>query len=162
MRHCLAPLIVALAACITAPSHARAGAAPAFSDTGPDAPAYGAVEHYPLGTPGHTRDQRVLVGSFSHYDSILPSHPVHRAETPFEFKRAPAEITLTYSHSGNEHTLADYLERHPATGFLILKDGTILFEHYRYARTDKDRRIKNHLRQIEALLGHPVTIAKAA
>jgi transposase len=33
---------------------------------------------------------------------------------------------------------------------------------YYQARTDKDRRIKNHIRQIEALLGHPITIAKAA
>jgi transposase len=33
---------------------------------------------------------------------------------------------------------------------------------YYQARTDKDRKIKNHIRQIEALLGHPVTIAKAA
>jgi transposase len=33
---------------------------------------------------------------------------------------------------------------------------------YYAARTDKDRKIRNHLRQIEALLGHPVTIAKAA
>jgi transposase len=33
---------------------------------------------------------------------------------------------------------------------------------YYAARTDKDRRIRNHIRQIEALLGHPVTIAKAA
>ncbi len=33
---------------------------------------------------------------------------------------------------------------------------------YYQARTDKDRKIKNHIRQIEALLGHPVTIASAA
>ena len=33
---------------------------------------------------------------------------------------------------------------------------------YYAARTDKDRKIRNHIRQIEALLGHPVTIAKAA
>ena len=33
---------------------------------------------------------------------------------------------------------------------------------YYQTRTDKDRKIKNHIRQIEALLGHPVTIAKAA
>jgi hypothetical protein len=30
------------------------------------------------------------------------------------------------------------------------------------ARTDKDRRIKNHIRQIEALLGHPITITPEA
>jgi len=33
---------------------------------------------------------------------------------------------------------------------------------YHQARTDKDRKIKNHIRQIEALLGHPITINKAA
>jgi transposase len=33
---------------------------------------------------------------------------------------------------------------------------------YYQSRTDKDRRIKNHIRQIEALLGHPITITKAA
>jgi transposase len=32
---------------------------------------------------------------------------------------------------------------------------------YYQARTDKDKKIKNHIRQIEALLGHPITIAKA-
>ena len=33
---------------------------------------------------------------------------------------------------------------------------------YYQARTDKDKKIKNHIRQIEALLGHSVTITKAA
>ena len=33
---------------------------------------------------------------------------------------------------------------------------------YYQARTDKDKKIKNHIRQIEALLGHPITITKAA
>ena len=32
---------------------------------------------------------------------------------------------------------------------------------YYQARTDKDKRIKNHIRQIEALLDHPITIIKA-
>jgi len=39
---------------------------------------------------------------------------------------------------------------------------TDLGHGYDTARTGKDRKIRNHLRQIEALLGHPVTIAKAA
>jgi len=33
---------------------------------------------------------------------------------------------------------------------------------YYQARTDKDKKIKNHIRQIEALLGHPITIIEAA
>ena len=49
------------------------------------------------------------------------------------------------------HLLAD-----PAARFTDLGHG------YYQARTDKDKKIKNHIRQIEALLGHPVTITKAA
>jgi transposase len=33
---------------------------------------------------------------------------------------------------------------------------------YYQARTDKDKRIKNHIRQIEALLGHPIAITPTA
>ena len=49
------------------------------------------------------------------------------------------------------HLLAD-----PAARFTDLGSG------YYQARLDKDKKIRNHIRQIEALLGHPVTITKAA
>jgi transposase len=39
---------------------------------------------------------------------------------------------------------------------------TDLVYGYYQARTGKDKKIKNHIRQIEALLGHPITITKAA
>jgi transposase len=39
---------------------------------------------------------------------------------------------------------------------------TDLGPSYYQARTDKDKKIKNHIRQIEALLGHPIIITKAA
>jgi CubicO group peptidase (beta-lactamase class C family) len=32
-----------------------------------------------------------------------------------------------------------YLSRNPTTGLLIARDDTILYEHYQYARTDRDR-----------------------
>ena len=47
----------------------------------------------------------------------------------------------------------------------LLKDPAARFTDlgpsYYQARTDKDKRIKNHIRQIEALLGHPIAIANA-
>jgi transposase len=49
------------------------------------------------------------------------------------------------------HLLAD-----PAARFTDLGHG------YYQARTGKDKKIKNHIRQIEALLGHPINITKAA
>jgi len=44
----------------------------------------------------------------------------------------------------------------PAARFTDLGSG------YYQARTDKDRKVKNHIRQIEALLGHPITITPKA
>jgi transposase len=49
------------------------------------------------------------------------------------------------------HLLAD-----PAARYTDLGPG------YYQARTDKDKKIKNHIRQIEALLGHPITITPEA
>jgi transposase len=48
------------------------------------------------------------------------------------------------------HLLSD-----PAARFTDLGAG------YNQARRDKDKKITNHIRQIEALLGHPITIIKA-
>jgi CubicO group peptidase (beta-lactamase class C family) len=140
-------LLLLVAALILIPALAHAEALPVFSDTGPDAAAYGAADGYPLGTAGHTGDPRVMVGSFSHFDEIVASRPVRRAAAPFVFKRAADEITLSWrwerdpdrSRRGELRTLTDYLERQPATGLLILQDDTILFEHYRYGRKDTDR-----------------------
>ena len=49
------------------------------------------------------------------------------------------------------HLLAD-----PSARFTDLGPG------YYQARTDKDKKVKNHIRQIEALLGHPITITPKA
>jgi transposase len=49
------------------------------------------------------------------------------------------------------HLLSD-----PAARFTDLGYG------YYQVRTDKDKKIKNHIRQIEALLGHPITITPKA
>ncbi len=48
-----------------------------------------------------------------------------------------------------------HLLKDPAARFTDLGPG------YYQARTDKDKRINNHIRQIEALLGHPIAITKA-
>ena len=114
-------------------------AQPIVSPTGPDAEAFGAAENYPIGTLQTLGVQKHMVGAYSHYDTLLPTRPVPRAAIPSIFARTPGELTLAYAWQGAQHDLADYLERHPATGLLIAHDRTILTEHYRYARTDQDR-----------------------
>jgi CubicO group peptidase (beta-lactamase class C family) len=68
-------------------------------------------------------------------------------------RRADAEIALTYRFRDNVHTLDDYLERNPVTGLLIAQGDEILFEHYRYARTDADRFVSQSMaKTVTALL----------
>ena len=119
---------------------ALAAADPVFSDSGPDAASYGAPD-YPINPErrGAGIDQKYLVGTYSHFDQIYKTHRIEKADAPSPLRRAPEELALSYTFKEETHTLGDYLERHPATGLLIARGDEILFEHYRYARTDQDR-----------------------
>ena len=131
-------LVAALLSGALAPlaTPAQAQALPVFNPTGPNAGAYGSDAGYPTGYP---QTQRNLVGNFSHYDSVSRTRNVARAATTAPFARAPTEIALHYTYQGVDHTIDDYLSRHPTTGLLILKDNIILSEHYQYGRSDADR-----------------------
>jgi CubicO group peptidase (beta-lactamase class C family) len=111
---------------------------PVFSDAGPDAALYGAAAGFPVGARGTVAQLQNLVGTYSHFDEVVPSRSVPRATTPWLFKRAP-EPAISYTFESKRLSLADYLSRNPTTGLLIAKDDTILYEHYQYARTDRDR-----------------------
>src|SRR5207248_89152 len=80
---------------------------------------------------------KVSVGAFSHLDAIFKTREIARAATPGRFKRSTLDIQ--YSYGGALSSLEDYLARNPVTGLLIAKDNEILFEHYQYGRTDRDR-----------------------
>ena len=111
---------------------------PVFSDSGPDAELYGAAEGYPVGTRATATQLDKLVGVYSHFGDIHRSRTVRRAATPWHFKRAP-EPSITYSFGTERLSIGDYLKRNPVTGLLIARDDTILYEHYQYSRTDRDR-----------------------
>jgi CubicO group peptidase (beta-lactamase class C family) len=116
-------------------------ATPVFSDTGPDADELGASEGYPVGSlnAAGPRQMRYLVGTYSHFDELVKARVVTRAATPWSFRRAPAAPEMSYSFQGERRSLDDFLRRNRVTGLLIAKDDTILYEHYRYARSDRDR-----------------------
>jgi CubicO group peptidase (beta-lactamase class C family) len=61
------------------------------------------------------------------------------AVEPSPLKRAADEIELTYRYQGADYTRDNYLDRNPTTGLLIAHADTILFAHYRYRRTDRER-----------------------
>ncbi len=131
---------VVLVFAIAAPFAACAGGepGPVFSDSGPDAELYGAAAGYPMGTRGTAAQLDQLVGAYSHFGEIYPSRRIARATIQWQFKRAP-EPSIAYSFGNERLSIADYLKRNPVTGLLIARDDTILYEHYQYARTDRDR-----------------------
>jgi CubicO group peptidase (beta-lactamase class C family) len=138
-----AGLLVLLAIQIQYGCAARAqGAVPVFSNTGHAAEAYGASNGYPVPPAIIPLDKLTLdlmVGYYSHYDLLRPLRAVPTSPGPIALKRAAAEIAPVYGYDGRIKTLADYLDAHPVTGLLIARDDTILYEHYRYGRTDRDR-----------------------
>src|SRR5258707_10837465 len=103
----------------------------AFSDTGPDAAAYGAAAGFPVGTRATASQLENLVGTYSHFDGMFSSRPVRRATTPWLFKRAP-EPAISYNFGSDRLSIENYLGRNPTTGLLIARDDTILYEHYQY------------------------------
>jgi CubicO group peptidase (beta-lactamase class C family) len=113
-------------------------AGPVFSDTGPDAALYGAAAGYPVGERATATHLDQLVGVYSHFDQIYPSRRISAAKAPWHFKRNP-EPSIAYNFDSQRLMIADYLKRNPVTGLLIARDDTILYEHYQYARTDRDR-----------------------
>jgi CubicO group peptidase (beta-lactamase class C family) len=140
-REALAGLAVICAAGLvpTADATAESAAGPIFSPSGPRAEYYGAAENYPIKdpalgfVPGNPLQPKYRVGAFSHYAELFPTRVVKHATTPWQFKRAPADITDPF-----RERVAGYLSRNPVTGLLIAKDDQILFEHYQYGRTDRD------------------------
>ena len=136
----LLPVLLFGVVALLAPVAFATPAEPVFSDTGPEAAAYGAPT-YPISPDKRSAGiaQQFLVGTYSHFDQIYNTRRLARADAPAPLRRAAQELTINYSFSGEPRSLADYLERQPATGLLLVRGDEILFEHYRYGRTDRDR-----------------------
>jgi CubicO group peptidase (beta-lactamase class C family) len=153
------PFMIALAGWIPSVHAQNAGSnggaaapGPVFSDSGPDAAAYGAAAGFPLGAPATASQPGNLVATYSHFDELFPARVVRRAATPWLFKRA-AEPAIAYKFRSEQYSIADYLNRNPTTGLLIVRDDTILYEHYQYARTDRDRLLSQSMaKTIAAML----------
>ncbi|ENN87331.1 hypothetical protein RHSP_26282 [Rhizobium freirei PRF 81] len=114
-----------------------------FSPTGPDAEAYGEKLGYPVGVP--LSEQRNMIGNFSHADRLAPTHTIAAAEDPLPLLRAPSEISVKFTFGTETASLSKYLATNPTTGLLIAHNDTILFEHYQYGRTDRDRLVSQSM-----------------
>jgi CubicO group peptidase (beta-lactamase class C family) len=136
-------------------------AEPVFSATGPNAEHYGAAEGFPVPSflqavsQGNPYEAAFRVGAFSHFDEIFATRQIKRAAVPWTFKRSQTEVR--YSYQGKPSSLAEYLARNPVTGLLLVKDDRILFEHYQYGRTDRQKLLSQSM--VKSITGMLIGIA---
>jgi len=107
----------------------------------PDADQLGQGMGYPLGNASSFFQPGFRVGSWSALDRV-PGVLVRRVPAPAEAQPLPRSteaVEIRYRFRNLQYTLQDYLDRQRATGLLVLKDGRIVAEHYRYGRREDAR-----------------------
>jgi CubicO group peptidase (beta-lactamase class C family) len=108
----------------------------------PDEAALGKNRRYPVGTnASNWYGNAFRVGSWSAMDKVpgLPTRTVARGNTVLSLPAAQQPAVIRWRFGNVGYTLDDYLERQRVTGLLILKNGEIVTERYRYGRTETAR-----------------------
>ncbi|MCG8564488.1 MAG: beta-lactamase family protein [Desulfobacterales bacterium] len=82
-----------------------------------------------------------IVENFQTMDKIFPHKTLNPAPHPSPLKRHPLPLPPSFIHKGKEIDLSTYLEETWTTGFLVLRDDTILHESYYLGTTENSRLI---------------------
>lgn len=116
-----------------------------FAATGaraePDEAVLGRAQGYPVGNASNWYLNPYRVGSWSALDRVsgIMVRKVERASLVRPLPHAANLPAIVYRYERTQYTLDQYLERQRATGLLILKNGEIVAERYRYRRTEDAR-----------------------
>jgi CubicO group peptidase (beta-lactamase class C family) len=107
----------------------------------PDEELLGKSQNYPVGNSStwYANPNRVGAWSAMHTVPGIQTRGVSRATQPRALPKAAQPVAINYRYRNLNYTLAEYLERQRATGLLILKNGEIVAEHYRYGRKEDAR-----------------------
>jgi CubicO group peptidase (beta-lactamase class C family) len=80
------------------------------------------------------------VRTYRNIDRILPTRTVARSATPIPLPPADRPLrAVRFSDAGRRYTLDEYLELNRVAGLLVLKDGRIALERYRFGNTRRTR-----------------------
>src|SRR6187402_396054 len=106
----------------------------------PDQARLGLARGYPVGSTSNWYVDPWRVGSWSALDQVgLPVRGVARGPVVAPLPVAAQPAAISYRFGNTSYTLDDYLERRRVTGLLVIKDGRIVAERYRYGRTEAAR-----------------------
>ena len=113
---------------------------PAWSE--PDEQVLGKAQGYPPAPYAQQISQMAYrVGSWSALDRVpgVLTQPVPRGEQVTPLPTAAQPPAIHYRYRNLRYSLDEYLERQRVTGLLILKNGEIVAERYRYGRQPEQR-----------------------
>jgi len=115
-----------------------AGGSP-WSWAEPDEALLGKQAGYPIGPRWSAMENRV--GAWSALDKVpgLLGQFVQRGDTLSPLSKAANPPDIKYRYRNLGYSIDEYLERRRITGLLILKNGEIVTERYRYGRTEDAR-----------------------
>jgi CubicO group peptidase (beta-lactamase class C family) len=107
----------------------------------PDEAALNKANGYPIGSLSSWYTEPYRVGSWSALDKVpgLQTRTVARPAEASPLPRAAAPAPLAYRYKNTGYALADYLDHQRTTALIVLKNGEIITEHYRYGRKDDAR-----------------------
>lgn len=103
-----------------------------------------AHRHEPIGTVRQLYDGALpfdlRVSTFRNIDRLFPTRRAAPSDNPRALPRAatlPGQVRFEFE--GAEYTLDDYLDSNRVAAILVLKDGRIALERYRYGNTARTR-----------------------
>ena len=107
----------------------------------PDESLLGKSQNYPTGDVNTWYNNPNRVGAWSALNTVpgIQTRLVSRSTEAKPLPKASQPPAIGYRYRNIGYTLADYMERQRATGVLILKNGEIVAEHYRYGRAENAR-----------------------
>ncbi len=98
----------------------------------------------PIGTVRQIYDgvltPQMAVNTFRNIDRLFPTRTVTRSSTPMPLPRAAVPLTtVRFKDGGKHYDLENYFELNRVAGLLVIKDGHVNLEQYRFGNSERTR-----------------------
>ena len=98
----------------------------------------------PIGTVREIYDgvltPEMAVNTFRNIDRLFPTRTIRRSSTPVPLPPAATPLkTIKFSDSGKTYDLEEYLDLNRVAGLLVIKDGRVHLERYRFGNSERTR-----------------------